>query len=121
MLLMVGCGYDKRAKKGHPRTRQICNCSLYIESYTVFAEGGAVGGVMRSDYLTDSINFRRYIGTFDEAHEKYFYVCKGDSVYAQKTVFEEDAKNPDASKITVTECPAQIYSLRKLKVGKQFE
>ena len=67
-FLLFGCGYNKRSKKYHTFTNPICDGSLYIEGYTVFGSG-ALGGNMMSDYLTDSINFRIYVGTYDDAPE----------------------------------------------------
>jgi len=117
IVFVLGCGYDKRSKKYHRFTNPICNGSLYIEGYTVFGSG-ALGGNMMSDYLTDSANFRIYVGTYDDSPEKYFYTCKGDSIYIEKKRFEEDPKSPDASKGTITTVEKKVYSLLTLKTKK---
>jgi len=118
---MFGCGYDKRSKKHPPQIKVVCKGILYIETYTVFAEGGAIGGVVKSDYLTDSADFRIYIGTYDDEHEKYFYELKGDSIHVEKIRFEEDLKSFDASKIKTTITENKTYSLKDLEKQKVFE
>lgn len=56
---------------------------LYVERYQV--------GWIHSNYLTDSISFRKFIGLYDFEHEIYFYDCRNDSIYITK--IETGSKN----------------------------
>ncbi len=57
---------------------------LYLESYCVHGSG-ALGGDLYSSYLTDSINFRKYVGTYDDGEEMITAKCLGDNVVVMKT------------------------------------
>jgi hypothetical protein len=67
-------------------TAEVCN-GLYREKFVVFS-GGAYSAELYSDYLTDSTNFRVYVGQHDES-QKYIYDCRGDSVYVRKIDMSE--------------------------------
>jgi hypothetical protein len=84
-MLLFGC-INKRSKKEHKTTVQVCD-DLYVEVYTVFGSG-AYGGDLLSDYLTDSTNFRIYIGTYDDYKARYSYKCEGKSILVEKTAGE---------------------------------
>ena len=73
-ILLFGC------IKKYKFTSKVCNKNLFVEVYTVNPAG------VNADYLTDSVNFRKYIGDWDDEHENYSYSCKGDSIYIMKTV-----------------------------------
>ena len=53
----------------------------------------AFGGDLDSDWLTDSLNFRIYIGTYDDARGGISYRCNNDSVYTIQTP-DGTAKSP---------------------------
>lgn len=108
---MFGCKNDKDKDK-HASTIRICNKNLYVETYTIFGSG-AYGGDRVSDYLTDSINFRIYVGAYDNGEEAYSYQCKSDSVYIYKVTGTRENKN----KIVAT----TVYNLLRLKSKKIFE
>ena len=59
----------------------MCN-KVYREKYRVFS-GGALSAEKYEDYLTDSANFRLYIGSHDE-YGSYDYGCKGDTIVVRK-------------------------------------
>jgi hypothetical protein len=60
--------------KKYKRTVKHADCQLYIEVFNVNPAG------VDEDYLTDSSNFRVYVGQFDNEHENFGYVCNGDSI-----------------------------------------
>ena len=66
--------------KKYKFTAKVCDKNLFVEVYQINYFG------VDADYLTDSTNFRKHIGDWDEEHENYSYSCKGDSVYIMKTV-----------------------------------
>jgi hypothetical protein len=117
-LLQFGCRSDK-SKANHSSTIEVCDKTLFVEKYTI-AGGGAHGGDRISDYLTDSINFRMYIGTFDNAHENFTYECKGDSVYIEKVRMEEEGI-PYNTKTIVKVIEKKIVDLKMLRKQKKFE
>ena len=41
---------------------------------------------LKAQYLTDSANFVKYIGDWDDEHETYFYKCTKDSIHILKTI-----------------------------------
>lgn len=59
---------------------KICDRNLYIEVYAVNSLG------LNADYLTDSINFRIFVGEFDSEHDHFTYECNGDSIYITKVL-----------------------------------
>jgi hypothetical protein len=100
-------------------TVQLCDKPLFVETYKIF-ESGAYGGDRVSDYLTDSFNFRMYVGTFDNGKEHFKYQCMGDSIYLSKISFVEEGmpyKTKTISKIIYK----RAYSLLDLKKKKVFE
>ena len=74
--LCFNCGRTSKYK----RTNRLKD-DLFIEIFSA----GPIGN-LTTDYLTDSINFRVYIGTFDDESERLFYKVSGDSVTVQKVI-----------------------------------
>jgi len=68
---------------------KICD-DLLIESYVIFGSG-AFGGDMHSNYLTDSIHFRVFIGKEDTYNEVITVKCNGDLLSVEK--LRTDEKN----------------------------
>jgi len=95
MILLLGC-VDKKSKKEYRDTIAVCD-NLYVEVYRVFGSG-AYGGDLLSDYLTDSTNFRIYIGTYDDYKENYSYKCKGKGIVVEKI----NRENKDSVKVIET-------------------
>jgi len=92
----------------------ICNQGLFVEKYEVWG-GGAYGGDMISAYLTDSTNFRKYLRTYDNAHEGIAFECKGeDSINVYKQVLDTTTNK---FKIIST----TVYSLSELRKKKVFD
>lgn len=109
-FLFTGCNSDRNKDK-YRSTVNICK-KLYVETFAIIG-GGAYGSDRVSDYLTDSINFRNYIGTYDNNDEGYSYKCVGDSITIYKVTGRSESKN----KIVST----TKFSLLNLKKDKKFE
>ena len=92
--------------KRYKHTTKVCNNSLYVEVYNINPAG------VDADYLTDSINFKLYVGSWDNEHEHFAYECKSDSIFIEKLDVSE-------AKFRVLEKKA--YSLQELKQKKMFE
>ena len=75
-LLAIGC------IKKYKGTTRVCGGKFYVESFNVNPAG------VDEDYFTDSINFRVYVGKFDNEHENFSYVCNGDSIKVMKSVMD---------------------------------
>ena len=112
-FFILSCGYDVRSKKYSPSLTSICGGHIFIETYPVFGEGGAIGGSVYSDYLTDSLNFRKYIGTYDPEVRMYSYECNGDNVKIYKVLTR--GTWPTNLEKTMN------FSLKDLKQKKIFE
>lgn len=81
LLMQYSCHYGGKGK--HVYTTKVCS-GLYVEGYSTF-NGGALGSDETADYLTDSINFRVYIGSFDNSSTRNSIVCeKKDTVVIYK-------------------------------------
>lgn len=94
-LTITGC-YEK-----YRNTSRVCNEKLFVQRYhnSVIDIG--------YEYLTDSCNFRIYVGRFDNEHGSCRYQCKKDSVI----IF----KNFDGTSVT-----RSAYSLEKLRNRHDF-
>jgi hypothetical protein len=90
-------------------------CHLYVESYLISC------GFMATDvdalYLTDSLNFRLYEGTYDEGDGSIVTSCKGDSILIEKYVHEKLGVNFGALKVV----ERKSYNLNDLKRNHIFE
>lgn len=85
-IFTFGCGTDKRSKKSFKTSFRVCD-SLYMELYTVYGSG-ALGGDLLSGYLTDSMQFRKYLGTFDDAQGAIAVNCNNDSIIVKELVID---------------------------------
>lgn len=72
-FFLAGC-YKK-----YNNTIVVCDKKLFVEVYKHNMIDVAY------DYLTDSSNFRLYVGKFDYEHGFYSYNCKGDSLVISET------------------------------------
>ncbi len=104
LVLFVSC----KQKLDHRMTLKICEPSLYIESFVVFG-GGALGGDIKKDYLTDSINFRVYTGKFNDSVETLQYICENDSIKIYRFQY--------AGSIVLD---STFYSIKSLKENKEL-
>ncbi|MBD1364823.1 hypothetical protein IDJ77_13460 [Mucilaginibacter sp. ZT4R22] len=120
VLLLLFCGY--RSCSPWSRTHHIltvsvnryngdkgCPVKLYREYYLVLQSFMATD--LNSVYLTDSTNFRKFLGTYDTEGEFITTKCKGDRVYISKKVPASETPDPNLKKIT----EQRAYSLKKLK------
>ena len=90
----TGC-YQK-----YHRTIAVCNKKLFVEVYKHnFID-------VAYEYLTDSSNFRMYVGKFDYEHAYYRYNCQSDSISISET-YEGKVIN------------IKKYSLVDLRKGKE--
>lgn len=119
LFFLFSCRND-RSKDKHTSTTRVCdNNKLFVETYTIFGSG-AYGGDRVSNYLTDSVNFRLYIGAFDNAHENYTYVCKGDTIYIEKVSIEEEGIPYNTKTITKV-IERKTVDLKTLQKQNKFE
>ena len=80
LFIVILCTLFLGCEKKYKYTAKVCDKKLFVEVYEVNPFG------VDADYLTDSVNFRKYIGNSDAEHEDYSYTCSGDSVHILKTV-----------------------------------
>jgi hypothetical protein len=99
--------------KRHKFTHKYCN-GLYVEAYEVNLEG------MNAEYLTDSVNFRIYIGNYDSENENFYYKCTGDSVYIEKVESDEEGL-PNNTKTTSRIIEKKTVDLKTLIKQHRFE
>src|SRR5882757_2870181 len=91
-------------EKKYYSTAKVCNGSLYVEVFRINPAGEY------ADYLTDSTNFRIYIGIFDPEEDLYSYTCKGDSILVEK--FNRGRESDYRTHETLSR---KVYSLRELR------
>jgi hypothetical protein len=103
LLLSLFCGCINR----HVRTTQICDTKLYKETFTSLVE-------VHNAYITDSLNFRMYIGRYDGEHENYNCTCEGDSLILKKLKSNEFTGLREV-------VSTQVYSLSELKRKRIFD
>lgn len=101
-LLMISC------REKYKRTSKVCDAKLYVEVFNVNPAGVDV------HYLTDSLNFRFYVGKFDNEHQNFSYYCKNDSVIIRKL---ETIDLSGERKIMQT----RVFNLQELRKSKVFE
>ena len=110
LFRFFGCRGD-RSKAEHLPTIKVCDGRLYVETYMIF-NSGAFGGDRVSEYLTDSVSFRMYVETFDDAQERIAYQCKGDSICVYR---KQIIDSTNSFKLTSTR-PLSVLDLKKKKV-----
>jgi hypothetical protein len=84
IILFTSC------RERYKYTSKVCNDKLYFEVYNINP-----AGVDRC-YLTDSLNFKIKIGSFDEEHEKYSINCNDNDIY----IFKESSGEKNCRWIT---------------------
>lgn len=100
-LMLLSC-------KKYKRTIKVCNGTFFAESFVTNPMG------VEANYLTDSVNFRMYVGKVDEEHEDYVYRCNQDSLIVYKYGMEQ---MDTARRILET----RVFSISKLKADKKFD
>jgi len=96
-----------RSKQYHINTYEACDCRIRNTHYKLYKEFYCVGtGYLTTNtnaqYLTDSLNFRIFLGTYEEGNMPIWVTCKGDTIETEK-------RNEDS----IVE--RKKYSLRELK------
>jgi hypothetical protein len=86
--------------KKYNRTITVCDDKLFVEKYDYNSIDVAY------IYLTDSSNFRIYVGKYDNEHGGYSFNCHGDSLTISES-YEEKVIN------------IRKYSLVDLRKGKE--
>ncbi|HTI93558.1 MAG TPA: hypothetical protein VL727_23330 [Puia sp.] len=112
-VLFSGCTSNDRDKSGYHQSYRVCDGALFAESYTIVG-GGAYGGDRVSAYLTDSVNFRIYLGTYITGNEAIAVTCEGDSV----SVYRSEMSNKTRQREIVK---TWKYSGEELRKSKKFE
>ena len=91
LILFLYREYKIKSRSNFVSSISICN-NLKVEKYKVFSLSD-----LCCDYLTDSVNFRVFVDTYQD-YESIFYECKGDSICIIK-VNREDNKKIIESKV----------------------
>jgi len=81
MLLVI---FDRGCLQRQKRDTVELDCHLYVENLNVNAFG------VDEVHLTDSLNFRVFVGKCDVEHEGFTFICKGDSVDIYKKIEDKD-------------------------------
>lgn len=98
IVLLSSCAKTYRG------TANVCDGKLYVEIFRIVPIGGD------TDYLTDSANFRIYIGSCDPEQTTYTYNCEGDSVIIKEVTLGRES-NYTLHKVL----SRKAYSLEQLK------
>jgi hypothetical protein len=80
-LIFVGC------MSRHVRSIPLCNGQFQVQTYNVNPAG------VDEDYLTDSSGMSVCIGKYDNEHEKFNFVCIGDSIRISRLVAMKNGPN----------------------------
>lgn len=91
LLIYMGCS-SKYSKENHITTFRLSD-SLYMEKYKVFS-GGATTSDSYSYYLTDSVHFRKHIGTEYHSNDQILWNIRNYSeviFYMKTSDLEEGA------------------------------
>lgn len=111
--IMLLISYIKIRNKDNYRYTFNTEHNLYIEVYST----GLIGN-LKSEYLTDSTNFRVYLGTFDDERGYIHCAVNGDKILVEKREHGMET-GPQWDKLKVVE--RKIYSLAELKMRRNFE
>lgn len=105
-LFFQSCINDK-SRESHKWTFKVCD-NLYTEIFSTFGQG-ALGGDRDGKWLTDSTNFRIFVGAFDETNGKIVIECKKDSILVTQYPDDLDVNKHLKSPVT------KVYQLKDLK------
>jgi len=94
--------------KAYIRTLKVCDKKMYVEIFNTNPAG------VNSEYVTDSLNFRMYVGKVDEEHEDFVYRCSQDSLIIEKF----GLRQMDTVRHTLE---IRAFSIAKLKSERKFE
>jgi hypothetical protein len=108
ILIYAICFFFFSCVKEYRRTERICDRKLYLEIY----ERNQLG----VSYLTDSTNFKIYVGQLNFGIEHYSYKCVSDSVFIYK--ISEGLGGDSTNYKAIAEYK---YSIKELKKEKRHE
>ena len=94
--------------KTHPCGSIQIDDSLFLESYIVWS-GGATNGDCVSEYITDSLSFRKYVTSVDDHHWPN-YIVNGDCVVVSLNSYCTPLRDTTI-----------VYSIMQLKQKKEWE
>lgn len=84
LLILISSASLSACNHRHQYTVRL-KSGLFVECYST----GIIGN-LSADYLTDSVSFRKYIGTFDDEQGYFYYQCRGDSILVEKKEQDDD-------------------------------
>ena len=87
--------------------------NLYIEDY----RAGLIGN-LTAQYLTDSVNFRVYLGTFDDENGYIYCKIDGDNIYVEQ---REHGKGSSPQWDTLKVISRKTLNIKDLKKQHKFE
>jgi hypothetical protein len=107
--------FNSKNKGEYKSTIDVCE-SLKVEVFCL-SNNGAFGSEIKSNYLTDSINFRVFVGKYDEGTNYYSYKCNNDTIIIKYKLISE---SNDADS-TIFEKKYLIKKLKEIKNIKDDE
>ena len=110
-FLIIRPYYAKYSKKEHIGTFQLSE-HLFREAYLITA-GGVLASDTYSAYLTDSVSFRKYIGTIYSDHEQLYTELLDSNHILVYRGSRRDRSDTIGNK--------KIYELSELKNAGKFE
>jgi len=105
LIILTIIGTINSGSKGNYKYTFNEDHNLYVEVHRL----GIIGN-MTSEYLTDSTNFKIYLGTFDDENGYIYCKFNGDKINVEK---KENAQGQQRGTLEVTE--RKTYSLKELK------
>jgi len=114
-----GCDWDgsNYSKDNHLKTTQIKD-SLYNEIYLIRSVGSSIERY--SEYITDSVSFRKYICTHDFGEWLYGEILKNDALAVYKVTGSLVSNNQRTQTVFDTVL-IDTYNINELKQEGKFE
>jgi hypothetical protein len=72
--IILVCFIISGCNKKYNRTVKVCGGKLYVEIFDLNPIG------VSEHHLTDSANFRLFVGEYDNEHDLFSYRCEGDTI-----------------------------------------
>jgi hypothetical protein len=111
LIALFGCLRSRSKKDLISIVKKADN--LYIEDY----RSGLIGN-LTAQYLTDSTNFRVYLGSYDDENGYIYCKINGDNIYVEQ---REHGKGLSPQWDTMKVSARAIYSLKSLKRLRRFD
>jgi hypothetical protein len=77
-VILSGCFNSKENHLYTISLTSVCKSKLFVEVYNSWF------GTLKSSYLTDSVHFRKYMGSYNDETGIISYQCMGDSIMVEK-------------------------------------